>query len=377
MSIPVRNAPHQNPPVDTASTARLIRRYGDEEDLSYLPRDFFSVVDELPRFLASRIAKYYPEVAQRNPSMREIPIAHSSYPIFAYRIQAPGFSRNVYIKFAPVFPDKNEGLVEYENLQRIHDHFPRGRGYGSPKPLEFIPEWNALITEGVRGTSLRTRLLRANWLGASAARRGELKRIVERCGHWLREFHSINGIEWIRGAPKFELGWMASWDRLRHWLSEAEAGDRIRDDVQRIIDDRWGVLNLPVSRKHGDLALDNILVYEGDINVLDVSYADRDALFNDVAHFVANIRTVNSLPRHVLFDRRYARTLSDIFLKAYGVSDYPDGYESLRPYLINAMLERFTVQASAIRTRFGDKLSGILTALLCRTYARLLCDIEQ
>lgn len=359
------------------SAKRLVRVFGDDEDLSYLPPNFFDIVDQLPSTLLARIPRYYPEVGRQKFSIREVPIRHSSYPIFAYRIQAASFAKDIYVKFAPVFSEKNEGLVEYENLKRVHDEFPKGQGYGSPRPLEFIPEISALITEGVEGISLRATLLRANWLGASAKRRADLKRIVERCGYWLRTFHSMYGVELVECQPSFRPAWVGSWDHLRPWLAESEIGDRVQHDVQRIASNQWDRVSLPVSRKHGDLALDNILVHECRISVLDVSYADRAGIFSDLAHFVANLLTVNSFPRYVLFDTGYARELSGLFLSAYGVSEYTNSHALLRPYLIDAMLERFATQTAAVRAKLGDKLAGAIIVPLCRKYAKLLCEVAR
>jgi hypothetical protein len=355
--------------------ARLERRYGKDEDLSYLPINFFDIVGDLPEVIKSRIAKYYPQVGKQPFSIQEMAIPHSSYPIFAYRIETPTFVKEIYVKFAPIYPHKNEGLVEYDNLRRIDECFQKGRGYGSPKPLEFIPELNALITEGVAGINLRAVLLRDNWIGASSVRRANLKQIIEKCGYWLREFHETIGIELEPFEAKFDKYWMTSWDLLGPCLFGHRTADRVRLAVQQLIDWRPNKMMLPVSPKHGDMALDNILVDSHEINVLDVSYGNRDVIFNDIACFLAGLRTINNLPRHVLFDFGYARELSRVFLSAYGIVDFQHDKTMLQLYSINAVLERFCEHGKTLRLKFGEKLGRVLTARLCRKYSRILSDV--
>ena len=352
---------------------QLEERFGSNEELGYLPSNFIEIVNGLPRLIDRRVISYYPELQNREYLIRELSVPHSSYPIFAFQVVAGAFSRNIYVKFAPIYPQKNEGLVEYENLCLIDEQFPKGQEYGSPKPLEFIADLNALVMEGVEGIAFRKILLRNNWLGAWPAPRSVLKAIVQRCGRWLRDFHRINGIECTSIETPLKSSMLLTWQRIKPGFSDSQ----LALQVQKIIESRPAVSVMPGSRKHGDLALDNILVDKKSINVLDVSYTDRDVIYRDVAFFVANLRTINNLPFHLFFDFGYARQLCGDFLSAYGISEFLDGNATLQFYVIEAILGRFESQANTIKAKLGSASGDFLVRYLCRKYSRILGEVVE
>lgn len=353
---------------------RLAQKYGDEEDLFYLPENFFDVIDELPGIIRERASTYYPEIGHRPFLVREKAVSRSTYPIFAYQISAAGFVRDIYVKFAPVYPQKNEGLVEYENLQLIWKNFRKDGGYGSPKPLDFIHELNALVVEGVPGVPFLGILLRDNWYSASSLKRKNLERIVARCGYWLREFHQAAGIE---SVPCGDIhAWLPRED-LTDCLPCKRLTRSARDILNNLSGMDWRGMVLPVSRIHGDLALDNILTDGQTVNVLDVSYNKRDAIYADVASFLANLLTVNTMPKHPLYDSRQVRNLSRAFLAAYGIEDFRNHTVLLKAYLVRAVLTRCVEQRSSIEARIHERLRYIPMIYLHLKYYRILTEIDK
>lgn len=361
----------------SSALEHLEERYGSDEDLSYLPENFFEMVDELPKFIRSRVAVYYPEIGQIPCSVRNMAVMHSTYPIFAFRIASPGFVKDIYVKFAPVYPHKNEGLVEYNNLQQVHKCFHKGRGYCSPRPLEFIHELNALVTEGVAGVPFREVLLRDNWIGASDCKRNNLKQIVQRCGYWLREFHEAGGIEFVPFELEGEKGGVVPTGKPGNMPRSGQISGWVNERIKASIDGFPRNAPIPVSRVHGDLALDNILVNGQDINVLDVSYDKKDLIFEDVASFLANLVTINTLPMHPLYNLNYVGELNNSFLAAYGILDYPDHGPLLRACLIKAVFGRFESQVKSLKSRIPGRLCLIPMVYLRRKYDRILNNISN
>lgn len=269
--------------------------------------------------IVTRASHYYPEFGDRGVTLDRLPFARrSTYPIYLLALRGSSIRRKIIVKFAPVFEENNEGRTEFENMTRLWNQGGRGEpGLGYVRPLDFISETSAVVSEFVEGEKFSSVVLRGSCLGTSVDSRRALDDAVRRAGRWLRVMHD--------GAPAgtrslSEMSAVPAFERLLDELNGlgllTAAVAAMRDDLR----DVWPAiagLPAPSALVHGDYAPGNMLWAAGRIYVFDLQYNTTDVVYHDLAYFQATLRTMNPYPRHPLFSRRRAVALEQPFLDGY------------------------------------------------------------
>lgn len=270
--------------------------------------------------IAKRASLYYPETGDTPVSIARLPFARrSSFPIYLLELRAASIRRKIIVKFAPVFQENNEGKTEFENMTRLWNRPERHEpGLGFVRPLDFIPDTNAVISEFVEGEKFSLVLLRNSCLGAPPDAYGALQDAATRAGRWLRVMHDAAPA----GTPTLaQTSAAREFDALLDAFTPSrllagQVGD-LRAFLKTILP-ALGGLPAPVALVHGDYGPGN-MAWGGDgrIYVFDLQYNTTDVVYQDLAYFLVSLRTLNPYPTYPLFSRRKAVALEQPFMHGY------------------------------------------------------------
>ena len=145
--------------------------------------------------VTEKAGEYFPGIDREKLESECRPFSErSTYPLYLCRLSDSDGARPVagaIVKFAPVHPDNNEGLTEFEHLKMLHEKLGSDGPLRVPRPLDFYSDLNALVTEEVRGERFSRILLRDTSYFTGQERRQMLHQTIDWCGQWLAEFHRL------------------------------------------------------------------------------------------------------------------------------------------------------------------------------------------
>lgn len=217
--------------------------------------------------------------------------------------------------FAPYETPREPSQVveeEFAATARLHQILAGRPGLSSPRPIASLPEYRAIVTQELEGTTLDRVLRTARRRRAAPT----LPAIATRIGAWLRAYQQAapSAGTWCAAVNRSYLD-----DRLRHIAPVI--GDEARADALRLFDalaQAVGPVAEPLVPIHADLCPGNILVTpNGGVAVLDFATAQSGTRYHDVAHLymhleLARLRRRRPAIRQVeeallaVFDRRTA-----------------------------------------------------------------------
>jgi hypothetical protein len=246
----------------------------------------------------------------------------------------------VIAKWAPVYPENNEGLTEFHHYRRFHRALGHRACVRCPLPLAFLRDENVLLTREDPGVPFRD-VLRS--VGPRSAPIDILRTCVL-CARWLRQFHHLMPLSRVPVSSA-----IVNLKRLWPDLSDANRiGDKLNliltGDLRRRIQSNYERLcectSLCSSGSiHRDFGPGNILCTEHNITVLDAASNQIGPQLIDVAEFVAYLYL---LPVTTLHTRQACRKFARTFLDSYLTSSVWNPGEE--------MLFRLLAIVSAIRT---------------------------
>jgi len=244
--------------------------------------------------------------------------------------------------------------------------------FGAVRPLDLLPELQAIVMEDVRLPTLRSLLSRER-LTLGPAR---LDAAFVNAGALLRRLHGFRGgdpLPTLRGTRAEVL---AAIGAFAEYLASHRLGARTLEAVTTAVESR-APLHMPsellIGLGHGDFAARNVFVGPGArVTVVDLSARRRVPVYEDLAYFVTGLRTAKAqlltagraLPAARL--ERYERALLGGY---FGAEPVPRG--ALMIYEILALLDRWT--AHVARSRGLGGRAGVPQSLANR-YFRLQAE---
>lgn len=321
--------------------------------------DGIRVTPEVLSALRERIQRALPQYAgvdADRAQVRLIPFhERSSYPLYEARVHLTGSdapAARFIVKFAPVFPENNEGLTEFRHLAIMTERLGVDGPLRVPRAHDFYADLNALVMERVGGERFsRALLANASWFSGSehAAR---LSAWATMCGRWLREFHAATARD--PGHPFGETFLAAIERRMTAFAPLGFPADviaRVRRTAAGL--HAFGqTLTSPVAGRHGDYGPQNIHVADDHIFVFDLNYPDAAVVYEDVVYFLVTLETLNPYPRQWFFSRGRVAALRDPFLRGYlGASPDETQTRLLAGYYLKALLFRASKQRRNVGAR--------------------------
>ena len=267
------------------------------------------------------------------------------------------------VKFAPIYGGLREGRTEYDNLRAMYTRLGPAGPLRVARPLDYYQDVNALLTEHVGGERFSRQVLAGATLAPGPAAWERLCATAKRCGAWLRVFHEITATgdgdpfdTEVCDAIAQQLGWLRELG-----LTPGAAG--LAAEALRVLRGGEPRLRVAIARRHGDFSPANVHVLGEAICVFDLSYASHAAVFDDLAHFLVTLDTMNPYPRYWKFSRRTVKRLREPFLAGY----FADRAGALRGgveehvllgYCLKHALTRCLKQRRSVATR--GRAAGLL-----------------
>jgi len=270
--------------------------------------------------LKDRFVSYYPEFEKGEFTIDQIPFDEpSSYPLYEFcAYDNKKSEKRVIVKFAPIFDEINEGLIEYNNLMQIYDKLENSnQKIHVAKPLDFFKDINALVTEKVDGKRLSNILLKDNSRFKSSSQKDILVKLIESCGRWLSVLHKFTP-----SSQEVDLNDIY-FPQLKQKLSVLQNigfSDKVTSSVVSVIGD---IINDPKFPKlisvnqHGDYGPQNVVANNDHIYVFDLQREHLEVIYNDITYFLVTLETMNLKFRYLTYDYIKAREFKNAFLNGY------------------------------------------------------------
>jgi hypothetical protein len=280
------------------------------------------LVESLKRSLSDYYARTFREELRNLTPVKVIPRPFST--VIFLQAESPGGVRKFVAKTVAHHPAnvsvtraKNQSVVEYEILSRLHARYHDVPRCSVPQPILVVPELETYIMGFVEGEVLVNGLRHARFF-ASPKRFEELCRHYFDCGTWLRHFQEFTGIR--RGGPEsFQSVLSRCRERLQR-LEEAGAG-RVPSGfcaaVEHWLDREVRELEgqtVEVAGRHGDFGPWNVIAGTDGITVIDFLGYTEEPLLIDVAQWLGAIADEEAC--FLNSSKRIAR-LRDQFLRGY------------------------------------------------------------
>lgn len=188
--------------------------------------------------------------------------------------------------------EKNQAVVEYEVLTKLHAIYQKVPRCSVPQPILVVPELETYVMSFVEGELLADRMRYAR-LFASARGFRELCQSYFDCGTWLRHFQEATGVR-RSSAGSFESVFSRCHERLQ-FLEQSAQGkvpSGFCASVTKWLTDRVRGLeghHVEVAGRHGDFGPWNIIAAINGITVIDFLGYKEEPLFVDVAHWLMTI----------------------------------------------------------------------------------------
>ncbi|MDH4037351.1 MAG: phosphotransferase [Candidatus Krumholzibacteria bacterium] len=332
---------------------------------------------EIETRIGQNLQRYFPGLSPGSAQVRCAPFAEtSSYPLVHCGVfdRATSARRaGLVVKFPPTWSTHDEAETEHRQLSRMAAVLGIGGGpLRVPRPLDYFPDWSALVTEEVGGERFSRRLMRdtSRFAGRPAAAR--LAGWVRDCGRWLAAFHQATAL--AGEAPfgdAFRDPIMQRLEKLQTQGLPAAVAARVQETLGALRG--WGTdRDVPVACLHGDFGPQNIHVAPEWICVFDLSYDRPAAIFDDVAYFLVTLETMSPWPRHVFFDRARALALREPFLQGYGRGTDGDDATALEGYYLKALVFRCAKQRRNVAARGRLPAAAFDRVFVARRYPERL-----
>jgi hypothetical protein len=290
-------------------------------------------------------ARYFPHLAGRDVTLRSIPLRAGSNRLYRCELQpgnGTGAPAELIAKFAP-----KPLLIEFDHFTLLGGH--RSGVLRVPRPLDYFPDINALLTEKVEGQPLSHLVWRDLHLFAGRRRRESIAGWMRLCGQWLANYHRVT-----RGADAapFDHRWLGKATDTVGELESAGFPSRVGLAARRVLArlHESGTRTLaPQAHRHGDFSLANVHVGDRWVCVFDINDKSLECVYEDLSFFLVTLETVNKWPRHPLFDRRAAVAMKAHFLKGYFESEPDCSPLLLEGHVLKQLLFRCAKQRRNLR----------------------------
>jgi len=339
-----------------------------------------AALERVRAHVLARAAVWYPDAGfePARARLRFEPLGEpATYPLYTCAVAPAGGAETlaIVVKFTPVFGGHQEGAVEFEHLSLMHARLGSSGELRVPRPLDFLPDVNVLLTERTGGERFSRVILRDAVFGAGDASRARMQTASHRCGAWLATYHAS-----LAATPgtAFDHEFISRLDEglasLTGFGLPATCATRVQVTARRLA--AWGK-GRRVARavQHGDFGPQNVHVSDTHICVFDPSHHVEACVFDDIDYFLVTLETLNPYPRAWRFDRARVRALRQPFLAGYFGSDAAGNVETrilVEGYYLKALVARGLKQRRNTAKRGRAALALFDRVWLAHRYARAL-----
>ena len=277
-------------------------------------------IERTQELLRRRAHSYFAHARGTEPEITQRPFQErSTYPLYLFDLKFGDRTEQVVVKFAPVFPENNEGQTEFLNMRQIWRDAPsEPDGLGLVRPLDFYEETDALVSELVESTRFSPWMMKDCEFGASFEQQAELRRRISLAGRWLRLLHDTTRAP--DSCTLAESTFLPRFEELAVRLNEHGLLSRSTEQLRKFFVaaiSRHGDLRVPNALVHGDYGPQNMAFADGKLYVFDLQRKFSEIVFHDLAYFLVTLKTLNPYPTYPRFNRSRAVSLESPFLEGY------------------------------------------------------------
>lgn len=325
-------------------------------------------------FVLSRVANYWPAFGDRASIVLRRMVTRPASRQYWFEVRTRRATRSIVVKVPtrigrppgsarlplspPVSLDHTTRAErEYQALTTIEKQFNglHDDRFGVVRPLDYISELNATITEGVRAISMKRtfrRVSRFHPLPPPPA----LPAALSNSGAWLREYQKLPAS--LGSVRTTRDDFMAAIEELCYALGPISQSKAFLSAVPSQIDGPARQLLpsfLPLGAAHGDFGQSNVLLDKtGRIYVLDTAGGWHVPVFEDLAYFVVGMECsrLQILTDGVAFSVHELALARQAFLRGYfGGEGEPPAFQL---YEILLVLEKWAAELRKVRSRGGS-----------------------
>jgi len=236
---------------------------------------------------------------------------------------------------------RRAGELEYHNLLRLH-YFTSGlpEDYNSIRPLDYLADVNAILTEKVYGNNLiaicRNEDLRRLLLGGRGNNPSE--GLLYKCGRWLRYFHE--------GFSSKAEARFSSKEVINKIMAYSQKIKQTCTNYTRLEGLLARFVNLDVEGESfiaptlEGFEIWNIIVENGKIYLLDPGEIGEGPILEDIAHFLVSLEILYWGMAWFLLKLKPRQTYVVSFLQGYFEDDpLPD--QLLRCFIIKELFRQW------------------------------------
>jgi len=278
--------------------------------------------------------------------------------------------------------------LEHQALTTIQSHFQNDDPalINTIKVLDFLPDKHAIIMEVVQLPNLRSRYLKAAFIG-SKKQKHPIILAFQNTGKWLQSFHSIPIKDHVQDRHTHPIDFHKGFDSLIEYLIKTT---RYKQYLDNISTETISLANehiphdLPLGLGHGDFAPRNILTNnQGAVTVIDTFAKWNAPIYEDIGYFLNNIRTswfqITTLG--LFFSLQRIVAYEKAFLSGY-FQDSPIPYPQIKIYEILALLDKWADVVDRANTNTNRKLLKPIILTLTAIYTKkhltqLIKEIQQ
>jgi hypothetical protein len=243
--------------------------------------------------LGRNLKKYFPEVGDNPPPIELAQVSRRSYSnLYLFRTAQNSNEgvKGIAVKvFLPASGGQDAARLQYAALDSIWPAFRASPTMTVPRPLDYFPEFSALVTESIQGRSLQQLFKTFRLLPGSDS---GLVRLANLSGQWLRKFHDATAT--APGRLDVDNKLASARSNLSLLRTTGFPVDLCKEmDVHfDFLAKSIRGLDLRMAAVHGDFTVDNVL-YDGKrIIGIDLGGKDRNAIYHDIATFLNSLALI-------------------------------------------------------------------------------------
>jgi hypothetical protein len=237
---------------------------------------------------------------------------------------------------------------QYAALTTIYQYFSRldNKQLGAIRPIDYLPRYDALFTEGLGDPILQQIFLNDSRLH-SPSKRGELIDVFKNAGAWLNVYHSMPKEADVQVRRQNREDYLHAMNSLTDYLSRTWGDEQFFKRIAATVINKGRKIlpeTLPLGLGHGDYAMRNILVGpHARVTVLNTFASWQAPIYEDIGYFLNGFKL--SFPQIAsqgfLFSSSQLRAYEHAFLRGYFASNRIP-YNRIRLYEILALLDKWS-----------------------------------
>lgn len=237
--------------------------------------------------------------------------------------------------------------LQYAGLAAIYQYFNslNNKHLGAIRVLDYLPRYDAILTEGLSDPILQQLFLKDSRL-YSSYKRGDLIDAFRHAGTWLRTYHSMPKENDVPVRHQYREDYFNAITELTDYLSRVWEDDQFFKHIASTVINKGrrilpGVL--PLGLSHGDYAMHNIHIGpHARVTVLDTFARWQAPIYEDIGYFLTGFKLTypQVISQGFLFSSSQLRTYEHAFLRGYFESSRIP-YNRIRLYEILALLDKW------------------------------------